>query len=1146
MSPFSWLRPVLTFAGPLCLAAITLTPVNSQDFDYGIRIYLDSQQRVAVESVRLPPEPSVLAQPGMLLWSEGQRDRWQVLPAKFNPNGASPPLAPLPALAGASRGTADDARLAALPMQTVSLDQLIAGEVLRNSDAAAWLTPLDQQMILRGTPTLRRKKTSSPADKDAADRQSYPQARFRLSDDSGTTVTLTFPAGRPELTWSQLDGLPQPWRQGLPPGEYTLQFVATEDGAAGDEPTDQAAAGEEVTFGVEAPRYGTAVLAAAERYRRAADDNLDAVYVQLAAEAMLAAKDEEGLPAPYLSDAYDLLQRLPAGQQTAYLRRLRGNVAAKIHGRRGPAEVAADATGIGPIDTARQRILAGRWRAAEQALQDPQLRSDPRGQALARLYQAVILSESGAATGAAAYAAFVEALESMEASESMEVLDSPGNRPSSEAATSPPADRFRAFNNFANFLLGRAQDRLYDHAFQVASGVAAPLFAGLNDWHQARVHYARAAELAELAEKLSPVDAASVQVNVARQYALLADYLRVLNSAFPAEQAWLEGQQAAEATARGLAERTLAGTEGQVDPATRATAHMLLARLAYRNDNPVQAILHAEQARPWYLADGALGGVERVHRMIGLSLASQSETEPAARSDDSLRRRALAHLTTSQTLAEALRERFPRDTAGLSRAGFLARRAYVQERTVELLIAEGRYREALAAAERAKSRSFQDFVALRSAASSVHTPADRSSADRSSADRSVDEVLADWPEGTVALEYFLTDQHAWVFVIAGSGDVTALALEQPGGQRAASRQLVQSVQQFVTGLRGTSQQMLRRHMAGLGFDNRWQDQLHAYYTLLIPAEAQAKLQDRQQLIVVPHHILHYFPFAALVTEVDTEPRGDLEMPQPRFLIDRDLTLCTVPSLTSWDMLRRGTPEAIVAASAIGIEEFEDAPSLPGVEQDLANFRAAFAATATEPAVRNGGPTEPGEEGQENALAVLQGDAASESRVRQFLARPGLLFVATHGMNLADQPLDSFLLCHRDAKHDGRLTAAEILEQPVGADVVVLSACYSGLADRSPLPGDDLFGLERALLQSGASNVVCGLWDVYDDTGAELMNGFFQALGQGRTVPASLADSQRAFLQRRRAEGSYDPWIHPYFWAVYKATGSDRTIVGRSD
>lgn len=66
-----------------------------------------------------------------------------------------------------------------------------------------------------------------------------------------------------------------------------------------------------------------------------------------------------------------------------------------------------------------------------------------------------------------------------------------------------------------------------------------------------------------------------------------------------------------------------------------------------------------------------------------------------------------------------------------------------------------------------------------------------------------------------------------------------------------------------------------------------------------------------------------------------------------------------------------------------------------------------------------------------------------------------------------------------------------------------------------MPGDDLFGLQRAFLQSGIRTVVSGLLDVYDGTAPELMHGMFKELAAGKTAVAALASSQRAFVQKLR-------------------------------
>ena len=73
-------------------------------------------------------------------------------------------------------------------------------------------------------------------------------------------------------------------------------------------------------------------------------------------------------------------------------------------------------------------------------------------------------------------------------------------------------------------------------------------------------------------------------------------------------------------------------------------------------------------------------------------------------------------------------------------------------------------------------------------------------------------------------------------------------------------------------------------------------------------------------------------------------------------------------------------------------------------------------------------------------------------------------------------------------------------------------------------------------------MVSGLWDVYDGTGPELTRGLFAGLAAGKRTPTALADAQRASCAKLRASKEVEPWLHPYFWAMYTVNGDDRTAV----
>jgi CHAT domain-containing protein len=1005
---------------------------------------------------------------GLLIWTQWGRETWRVYPssqsATRTPQGAST-LAMASRVGGPGWGSPGGTGPAA-NLLTVQLEQLIGQVVVRGE---GFLTPGHGAYHLDPRITIRRQPGDGP--------QPYPATTLCLRQGGDVLVKIPVEEDQAKIAWSEIPRLPGRLQEGLPPGEYTLM---EEDGSPS------------VTFFVEETAIRKWVMEIPDELAQWLDTREHPLYLQVAAGHLLAQRDEDDRPRPYAADALDLLEAAPPEILTPYLNELRGDVLARLEGEPSsepPASALADAdaTGIAPIDAARRLILVGDWDAALGQLESPELADSPRSRALATLYRAVILAESGPATEGAARALFAQAIEQLE---------------------DHPSDAYRARNNYANALLTSAQDRLYNHAFQIASGVPYALICALMDWRESLFQYESAMDLAA---GLTPGDRAAVQVNIARLYALLADVIRTLDPPVGGRRGFAQGEAAAADHARGLATAVLAQTSEESDRLVRAASHEILAQLAFRSGDAPTCRKEVEQAIGDYLHAGALAGVESGHRTLGLLHLRQAEASEDPTAAEAARKQALRHLMLSHILSETLREQIPADQIGLSRAGFFARRAYVNEQICRLLIAEGKPAEALRYAELAKARALGDVLAL----------AVDGSADGTLEPRDLSEILADWPEDVAAVEYFLGTEEAWLFLIDTSGSVTARVLEDGRGRPLSSRDLVARVRSFLARIDHQADQMRRRLDAGMGYDHTWQYELHDFYRQLLPKGVLKKLRTAETVLVVPHHILHYFPLAALVTQPDTAQRTRDEMAKPRFLLDEPFDLCYVPSLAAWDLLREARDRPIRQVAASGIVEFERAQPLPGVRKDLANLKATFG---------------------ERVRTVLSDQEASETRARGIFNRTGLMFLATHGKNFADQPLSSYLMFRADEKNDGYLTAGELYSIDVAADLVVMSACYSGLAERSPLPGDDLFGLQRALLHAGARTVVCGMWDVYDGTGPELMQGFFEGLAEGQPAPAALADSQRALLDRLRESEEVEPWLHPYFWAVYTTIGDDRTHV----
>ena len=121
-----------------------------------------------------------------------------------------------------------------------------------------------------------------------------------------------------------------------------------------------------------------------------------------------------------------------------------------------------------------------------------------------------------------------------------------------------------------------------------------------------------------------------------------------------------------------------------------------------------------------------------------------------------------------------------------------------------------------------------------------------------------------------------------------------------------------------------------------------------------------------------------------------------------------------------------------------------------------------------------------------------------------------------------------LLDTRQRPIDGFLRLHEIYNLDLPSDLVVLSACKSGLG--FPLNGEGMIGFTRGMLLAGAKSVLASIWSVNDEATAELMKNFYHQLLQNHKPPVqALRLSQLKMMQQAR-------WRNPYFWAGFSLYG----------
>lgn len=144
--------------------------------------------------------------------------------------------------------------------------------------------------------------------------------------------------------------------------------------------------------------------------------------------------------------------------------------------------------------------------------------------------------------------------------------------------------------------------------------------------------------------------------------------------------------------------------------------------------------------------------------------------------------------------------------------------------------------------------------------------------------------------------------------------------------------------------------------------------------------------------------------------------------------------------------------------------------------------------------------------------------------------------ATHGLlNNTHPELSGIVLSlvgEDGSENNGFLSTNEIYNLNLPAEMVVLSGCRTGLGKE--LKGEGILGLTRAFMYAGAPRVVVSLWDVNDQSTAELMIRFYKGvLGKKRLSPAAaLREAQLSMFRSAR-------WHMPYFWSAFILQGEYR-------
>ena len=188
--------------------------------------------------------------------------------------------------------------------------------------------------------------------------------------------------------------------------------------------------------------------------------------------------------------------------------------------------------------------------------------------------------------------------------------------------------------------------------------------------------------------------------------------------------------------------------------------------------------------------------------------------------------------------------------------------------------------------------------------------------------------------------------------------------------------------------------------------------------------------------------------------------------------------------------------------------------LPGTEKELSEIETIFA--------------------DEQPL-IFRNKQATEAKLQK-LNKQGILthyrylHFSAHGYLSVETPALSALVLDQLTKSkntDGFITASEWPSYNLKSDLMVLSACQTGLG--KVVRGEGIMGLPYALYVAGNKNTLLTLWSVLDDSTADFMTSFFKKLKHGMSQIDALSATKREFLNSEKYQ-------RPLFWAPFVLYG----------
>jgi CHAT domain-containing protein len=447
-------------------------------------------------------------------------------------------------------------------------------------------------------------------------------------------------------------------------------------------------------------------------------------------------------------------------------------------------------------------------------------------------------------------------------------------------------------------------------------------------------------------------------------------------------------------------------------------------------------------------------------------LAALFEIEGNAEAADKMYRTALSTF-------EGARDQLKQEDSKLP---FLANATHIYDDYIHFLVSQGRPEEALLVADQSRARTLAQGLGKKAHEQSA-TPV------------SFTPQKVARKAGATLLFYWLGEKQSYLWAVTAK-QTTLFALPEEA-------KIKPLLERYRKALLGSGDPLESSDRTG-----------QELYTMLV-APAAKIIQSKLPVMILADGALSLMNFETLIVP----PAGENQ--KAHYWIE-DATLISAPSLA---MLAAAKP-SLGGASAHGkllmlgdaVSPEEDYPELPFASLEMKEIERHFAAR--------------------DEVVYARHEATSDAYLKSDPRQYAYIHFVSHGVASLTDPLDSAIILSRadsgaanTGQNSFKLYAREIMQHPIDARVVTISACY-GSGTRAYV-GEGLVGLSWAFLRAGAHSAIGALWEVSDSSTPRLMGTLYQGMEAGQTPAAALRDAKLNLLH------SKSNFRKPFYWAPFQ-------------